>query len=154
MQLLERDAVPELHDEAAAGRVAVDVAEPVGDDEHASAEGRPESAGGVLRDGLETEGARRGQLGISRRQPVEPDVGAESFPGLAIEGERALAEPDARAEGPAATAARDQERRQRTQRVEREAEQLAGVAGAEGEARHGVTILTDPPPPTIRELLE
>ena len=35
VQLLQRDAVPQLHGEASAGRVAVHVAEAVGDDQHA-----------------------------------------------------------------------------------------------------------------------
>ena len=91
----------------------------------------------MLVDRLETERVRLGEFRIRRRQPGEPDVGAEPFAGLAIEGETALTEPDARAERPAAAAAGDQEGREGAERVKREAEQLAGVAGAEREARHG-----------------
>ena len=57
VQFLERDAVPELHDEGPARAVPVDVAEAVGDDEHPGAERDPEAARGVLRDRVEA--ARR-----------------------------------------------------------------------------------------------
>src|SRR5690606_32480473 len=52
---LERDAVPELHDEAVGAAVAVDVAEPVGDDQHAGASGRPPAAQTVTTAGSDAE---------------------------------------------------------------------------------------------------
>jgi len=69
VQALERDAVPELHDEAAAGGEAVHVAEAVRDDQHLGAKGEPEAPPSGLAFRIEPEGARFGELGIRRRQP-------------------------------------------------------------------------------------
>ncbi len=69
---LERDAVPQLHDERTRHRVAVDVAEPVGDDDHARAGGEPESPQRVLARVWDAAG---GGIPSLARRADQPDRG-------------------------------------------------------------------------------
>ena len=136
VQLLQRDAVPQLHGEASAGRVAVDVAEAVGDDQHARAQRRPPAAHRMLRLRIEACARAAASSASVEASHTSRSVVAEPVPRRAIQREGAFAEPDPGSEDPSTPRARHEEGGDRAQPVEGQAQEFAGVAGTEGEGGH------------------
>ena len=135
VQALERDAVPQLHDARTAHAEAVDVAEPVRHDDNSRAQRRPETARPALRQSPHAARPRLGELGVTRGEPRHVPCGVD-LARVVVQRERALAEPDARGEDPAAGASRHEHGDERPERIERGASENARVAGAEREAGH------------------
>jgi hypothetical protein len=94
---LERDAVPELHDDAARRAVAVDIAEAVRHDDDGGARRECEPAPRRLRGGRDAALARARRFGIRSR---EPDCAFPLGCGLTPQRPGSVGEPDSRAENP------------------------------------------------------
>ena len=102
---LERDAVPQLHDERARDGVAVHVAEAVRDDDDPGAAVQPEPAQRALADVRDAAGRGIPLLAGGADQPDRGvAVGGDDVP----QRERAVADAGAAAEDPRAGPARDQ----------------------------------------------
>ena len=135
MQPLERDAVPQLHDETAAHAVAVHVTDTVRDDDDASAQGEPQPPRAELGDSVEPQRLGLGEFVGRRREPDQAHA-VESFAGSTQQRQRALTETDPAAEHPDAAGARHQRGGDRAEHIERQVAQRAQVTRLEAELSH------------------
>jgi hypothetical protein len=124
---LERDAVPELHDDAARRAVAVDIAEAVRHDDDGGARRECEPAPRRLRGGRDAALARERRFGIRSREPdCAFPLGAASRHSAQAPSASPTAEPKTHRSAERGTSAV-------TTRpdVQRDAQELPGVAGAD-----------------------
>ena len=122
---LQRNAVPQLHDERPAGAESVDVAEAVGDRDDAGAQGEAKPAPALCPRRRHAASARGLEFARGTRQPNACD---SAIGGMVVQRERALAESGSATEHPHIITPASHQTRNRAEGVERKGRDFARVA--------------------------
>ncbi len=136
VQPLERTAVPELDDDGAGGAIPVDVAEPVGDDDHPGAHRLPQAPGRALAPGGEPGGAGGPHLLGGGGEPDQPDGGVP-LEGPSGHRQASVGDAEAAADDPAPGGPRHDRAEGVAHGIQRKGEHLCRVAADEGEGGTG-----------------